>query len=342
MERNMRMGEFFAGMGMIRSALEPLGVSTVYANDCDEVKVQLYEANWGKGTVDQRDVQKVQAGEVPDLDLATCSFPCTDLSQAGKRAGLDGSTSRLIFVFTALLESLGERAPKAVLIENVAALGQPPRRKDLERILEELKRIGYRAQCAVVDARWFVPQSRRRLFIKALRKPAEAMTAFPLELPRRETRLADCINQEVPWWPADVVEKVLGTMQEHQRRRLEEVREKKTVTVHGAFRRTRDGAGRWEVRADECAGALRTAQGGSGRQAVVQAGKGKVSMRWLTAEEYARLQGAEDMRIDGVSETQAKTALGDGVCVPAVRWLARQWLLPDLDPEMNIEVRKNG
>ena len=48
----------------------------------------------------------------------------------------------------------------------------------------------------------------------------------------------------------------------------------------------------------------------------------------MTAREYARLQGAPAFNWDGATENQAKFALGDGVCVPAVAWLAATYLLP--------------
>ena len=49
-------------------------------------------------------------------------------------------------------------------------------------------------------------------------------------------------------------------------------------------------------------------------------------MRWMNVEEYARLQGAEALRYDAVSDRQAMFALGDAVCVPVIEWLAENWL----------------
>jgi len=48
----------------------------------------------------------------------------------------------------------------------------------------------------------------------------------------------------------------------------------------------------------------------------------------MTAREYARLQGAADYRIDTVTENQALFGFGDAVCVPAITWLAEQYLVP--------------
>jgi DNA (cytosine-5)-methyltransferase 1 len=48
----------------------------------------------------------------------------------------------------------------------------------------------------------------------------------------------------------------------------------------------------------------------------------------MTSREYARLMGAADLRLDVVSENQALSCLGDAVCVPAVAWLANEYLVP--------------
>jgi len=55
---------------------------------------------------------------------------------------------------------------------------------------------------------------------------------------------------------------------------------------------------------------------------------GKVRVRWMTALEYARLQGVPNFKFESATESQAKFAFGDGVCVPAVAWIARHCLIP--------------
>ena len=50
----------------------------------------------------------------------------------------------------------------------------------------------------------------------------------------------------------------------------------------------------------------------------------------MSLTEYARLQGAEHLRYDSVTPSQAMFALGDAVCVPVIEWLAKHCLLPVL------------
>ena len=53
-----------------------------------------------------------------------------------------------------------------------------------------------------------------------------------------------------------------------------------------------------------------------------------MAVRWMNVKEYARLQGAADMRYDSVTPSQAMFALGDAVCVPVIEWLGLNCLLP--------------
>jgi DNA (cytosine-5)-methyltransferase 1 len=102
-----------------------------------------------------------------------------------------------------------------------------------------------------------------------------------------------------------------------------------------AYRRTRAGRAVWEIRGDEISGCLRTARGGSSKQALVEAGGGEVRVRWMTAREYARLQGVpDDFTLDAVTPNQALFGLGDAVCVPVVSWVVSHYLLPMVETEL--------
>jgi DNA (cytosine-5)-methyltransferase 1 len=95
-----------------------------------------------------------------------------------------------------------------------------------------------------------------------------------------------------------------------------------------AFRRVRHGKSMAELRTDGIAGCLRTPRGGSGRQNLFQAGRGRRQVRLLTARECAGWQGVPDAYEIKVPLNQALFGFGDAVCVPVVEWLARHYLLP--------------
>lgn len=102
-----------------------------------------------------------------DTELITAGFPCQDLSQAGKTAGIEGSRSGLVGEVFRLLER--KRVPW-LLLENVPFMLQLSRGRALEVIIQALDRLGYDWAYRVLDSRAFgVPQRRERVFLLASR-----------------------------------------------------------------------------------------------------------------------------------------------------------------------------
>lgn len=337
-------------------ALEQAGGKVVFANDISEIKRRIYEANFGAGDFVCGDIRDVCGNQIPDVELATASFPCTDLSLAGNRAGLDGAESSMYREFLRILVEMGDRKPKAVLLENVIGLATSRGGADLAEAITALNHLGYICDLVTVDAKWFVPQSRPRVFVMAVYKtlddtvlwdpstlrppwikkfveahPELRVQAAQLPAPPiNPGHLAYFVEQYPPdsliWWGKARLGDFLSSLSSIQSERLETIRHLDYMTFATAYRRTRHGTAVWEIRADDIAGCLRTGRGGSSRQALVEAGLGEVRIRWMTAREYARLQGAPDIHFGGATEAQARFALGDAVCVPAVSWLLKNYL----------------
>lgn len=318
--------EFFSGMGLVRAALERCNIETVFANDINETKAELYRDNWGDRELEVADIRALDGSDIPTVDLATASFPCVDLSLAGRRAGLDGLRSNVVFDFFRILEEMGDRAPDTVMMENVPGLLTSNGGRDLHAMTDRLTGLGYSTAHGCVDAAAFVPQSRVRVFVIGSRTGTPDIPP-PLP-PRDDLRLADVAKKDEDWWAPCRFGSFLTSLSPIQARRVATYQARPEIGFFGAFRRTRREATVWEVRADERAGALRTTRGGSSRQAILRAGQGGLGARWMNVDEYARLQGAEGMRFGAVTPQQAMFALGDAVCVPVVEWLARKTLLP--------------
>lgn len=320
----MRAAEFFAGMGLMRAGLERVGVTTVFANDIDETKAALYRANWGDDVLVVEDVRNLRGDDIPDAEIATASFPCVDMSLAGNLAGLEGEQSSLITEFCRILAEMGERRPKAVIVENVPGFATVNEGRDFALVVEMLEALGYTVKTTVVNASAFVPQSRARVFMLGALGEQPPLP----EAPRAASlRLVDVASSYGDWWPTDRRDAFLESLSPLQRERIESRRHDDRLWFLGAYRRTRNGRAVWEVRSDEIAGALRTTRGGSSRQALVRVGRGGFDVRWMDVDDYARLQGAEDLNYDAVSERQAMFALGDAVCVPVIEWLGQNWLM---------------
>jgi DNA (cytosine-5)-methyltransferase 1 len=139
------------------------------------------------------------------------------------------------------------------------------------------------------------------------------------------------------WWDRARTRRFLSSLSPLQKERLKQLKRGDT-TWRTAYRRTRQGVAVWEIRPDSVAGCLRTARGGSSKQALVEVGGGEVRVRWMTGREYARLQGVgDDFRFDDLSRNKVMFGFGDAVCVPVVAWIAQQYLAPVLHGSLDVQ-----
>ncbi len=364
---NGRVAEFFAGIGLVRLGLEAASFDVVWSNDIEIAKQEMYSRNFGV-LGDHRfvlgDVGAVRGEDVPDVEVAWASFPCTDLSLAGWRRGLEGSQSSTFFHFVRIIREMGDRAPAVVALENVVGMATSRGGDDLRTAIAELNALGYSVDVLTLDARRFVPQSRPRLFLVGSKRPVRIgqqnqdlrpdwlqfvfddpnLTTHQAELPAPPpplrsgfSSLAERLSPAADeWWSAERTAAFVGSLSEIQSVRLEALRTARSVHYRTAYRRTRAGSPVWEIRADDLSGCLRTARGGSSKQAVVRAGRGTVKVRWMTAREYAKLMGAGGYILDGLRPLQAMFGFGDAVCVPAVQWLGEHYLAPLLAGEFAV------
>ena len=113
---------------------------------------------------DVRDIERLPKS----VNLVSAGFPCTDLSQAGRMAGIDGVNSGLVRRLFRLLE-LRERADRpTLLIENVPNMLALDQGHAMRFLVNELETLGYQWAYRVVDSRFTgVPQRRRRVILVA-------------------------------------------------------------------------------------------------------------------------------------------------------------------------------
>ena len=155
-------------------------------------------------------------------------------------------------------------------------------------------------------------------------------------------RLGDVVERLAPeddrWWDAKRLAAFDRTLPERHAARVAELEGQSLTAWRTAYRRTRGGRAVWEVRADEIAGCLRTARGGSSRQALVEISEGRHRVRWMTARECGRLQGVPDsFDISPVTESQALFGFGDAVTVPVITWLVESFVAPAfIDPAASV------
>lgn len=353
--------EFFAGIGLARIGLEAAGFRVTWANDFDPDKKAMYEAQFedaGDHVFALGDIGKITADELPrDAALAWASSPCTDLSLAGGRAGLAGNQSGTFWHFVRLLEELEDGRPQIAVLENVTGLATSHGGDDLIAAIKAFNRLGYSVDALAIDARRFLPQSRPRLFLVGAQNPPadsperdfelrpdwlqwiyddSSLQTHRAPLPLPPAPRIDGLHRSIEvlptddhrWWSDRRSESFVASLSPVQRERLDVLKSEKGTKYRTAYRRTRGGIPVWEMRPDDISGCLRTARGGSSKQAVVKLGDGRIQIRWMTPLEYARLMGAENYDLSKARTNQALFGFGDAVAVPAVTWLAENYLLP--------------
>ena len=364
---------------MARAGLEPEWRCR-FANDFDLKKGATYRQNWGDRELLTEDVRKLSIENLPSItpDLVWASFPCQDLSLAGAGAGLKGDRSGTFWPFWRLMDALvrDARPPTIIALENVCGTLTSHGGKDFNAIVSAFSELGYSVGALVVDAQWFVPQSRPRLFFVGVRRehlnPDVASAGgsdlwHPAGLRRAHNRLDPDLQQSWIWWdlpspdvrnqrlidmvelfPSDVewhsaaeTERLLSMMSDLQLAKIRWAVETSSRIVGGLYRRTRRDENdqpiqRAEVRFDDVAGCLRTPAGGSSRQTLIIVEGGKVRSRLISGRETARLMGLPDSYKLPERYNETYHLTGDGVVVHAVRHLSLHLLLPLLARQRKI------
>lgn len=147
----MKVIELFAGIGSQTQALKNIGIEheVIGIAEIDKYAVKSYEAIHGEVN-NLGDICKIE--RLPECDLLTYSFPCQDLSVAGKGAGIkEGTRSGLLLEVERLLEVSDK--PKYLLMENVKNLVGKKNKPDFDRWCEKLESMGYTNYWKVLDGR---------------------------------------------------------------------------------------------------------------------------------------------------------------------------------------------
>lgn len=200
----IRLIELFAGIGAQARALEKLGVQFEHYRICEFDKSAVLSYNAVHGTnFETSDITKIHADDLGVCDtnqycyIMTYSFPCTDLSVAGKQSGMKrggGTRSGLLWEVERLLKEMKE-LPQILLMENVPAVVSDKFIKDFAEWLEFLDSIGYQSKYSILNAKDYgIPQNRERCFMISWR--GDYYYEFPRPTPLK-LRLKDMLEESV-------------------------------------------------------------------------------------------------------------------------------------------------
>lgn len=277
------VADFFAGIGLVSLGLENAGWQTVYALDYEKEKEAAYTNHFGSGHYHTLDIATASGANVPDVLLAHASFPCTDLSVAGGRKGINQGESSAFWHFVRILSEMkdihGYGRPPFVLLENVEGLLTSNNGQDLRSALKALNDLGYRVDLMRIDASHFVPQSRVRIFIMGIHESvAENFDDNSLlqehslrnsnarskkiidyvsensdlnwyfhplpNLPERRISLVQIIDPKAEWWPKEKKDYLYNQMHSYHRELIDKELNSQEYRYYPAFRRMRERDGK--------------------------------------------------------------------------------------------------
>lgn len=193
----LKVIELFAGVGSQTQALKNIGIphEVVAISEIDKYAIETYKQLHGEVN-NLGDISKIT--RLPKADLWTYSFPCQDLSLAGKLEGIKkGTRSGLLLEVERLLDVaafMGE-LPKYLLLENVKNLVGKKFKPDFDKWLQKLERLGYTNYWQVLNAKDYgIPQNRERVFCVSI------LGNEYFEFPKKQElklRLKDMLEDEV-------------------------------------------------------------------------------------------------------------------------------------------------
>ena len=193
----LRVFEAFAGYGSQSIALRNLGIEhkVVAISEIDKYAIKAYYALHDNNVPNLGDISKIDTTDIPDHDLFTYSFPCQDISVAGKTKGIvKGETrSGLLYECEKIIEV---KRPKYLLLENVKNLVGKKFKPQFDEWLVYLESLGYTNYWKVLNAKDYgVPQNRERVFVVSIlgeHEPYKFADKIPLD-----KCIADILEDEV-------------------------------------------------------------------------------------------------------------------------------------------------
>lgn len=204
-----RLGELFCGPGGIAQGAADASIENKdykiihqWATDYDKDTCNTYRKNFcddNPQTVICEDVRKLDFNrlkKIGDIDALAFGFPCNDYSVVGEQKGMDGVYGPL---YSYGVKALKMFKPKWFLAENVSGLRNANDGKDFDKILNELKEVGYKLYPNLYRFEEYgIPQARHRIIIIGIRKDINLEFKIPSTEPYKDVDNTARTALEIP------------------------------------------------------------------------------------------------------------------------------------------------
>ena len=192
----LTLGSLFDGSGGFPLGALLAGIQPKWASEIEPFPVRVTTKRL-PSVKHLGDIHNTRGDEIESVDIITFGSPCTDLSIAGKRAGLSGRQSCLFYEAVRIIKEMrcatNGKSPRFIVWENVTGAFSSSAGRDFQSVLTEIVRIkepqapevplpekgawpyadlllgdGWSLAYRVLDAQgWGVPQRRRRIYLVA-------------------------------------------------------------------------------------------------------------------------------------------------------------------------------
>ena len=308
--KNLKFIDLCAGIGGFRYALDKKA-ECLLTCEIDKFATQTYKANFKENNWSE-DIKKINPNELSQFDILCAGFPCQAFSLAGKQAGFLDTRGTIFFDIVRIAK---EKKPPILFLENVKNLRSHDKGNTFKIIQKNLTDLGYWHKDYLINAQYFVPQKRQRIYIVALRKDVFSEEEFNDVCLDIENKYEQKQSQPLPKFQ-DILEATVSekyTLSDKLWSFLQAHASKHTAKGNGF--------GFGLMKPEDITSRTLTARYYKDGSEVLIAQKNK-NPRKLTPREAARLMGyPEDYKIV-VSDTQAYKQFGNSVVLPVIEIIA--------------------
>ena len=164
----MKVGSLFSGIGGIDLGFMQAGFEVAWAIESNHASCETYRANFRGTVLIEQDIRKVNAEDLPPVDVIAAGFPCQAFSVGGKQQGFNDDRGNLFFEIARFICA---HNPRFVFLENVANRVQHDNGHTFHVIYNTLIEQGYYIRYRIMRTSEYgnVPQIRDRIYIIAFR-----------------------------------------------------------------------------------------------------------------------------------------------------------------------------
>lgn len=326
------MFEAFAGYGSQSLAMEQAKIPYMNVGISEIKKEALIAYRALHGNVrNYGDIAKIDWNNVPDFNFFTYSFPCTDISRIGDKAGMSKGTGTRSSLLWECEKAIVAKRPKWLMMENVRDLLSDKFLPFFQQWIKRLEVLGYHNYYKIINAKDYIPQNRERVFMVSILKELDQGFEFEKHPQRLKYKnVEDILLKEGPrhtYLRGSLYNRFIQSI------KLDDIPADSELSF--LLGHTRDSKGKVvNFHRLDCAHCCTTGSVGGGNVAMYVYRPKDKSVRRFTAFEQMRLMGLEDKDIQslygiGLSSKQIADLGGNSIVIDVLRDIYKH-IWPDL------------